>query len=217
MAGEEEMMGKEMKDQKLLVATHNQGKVREFADMLGDMAVAWLSLDDVAITEDVAETGDSFAANARLKARAYAAKTGLLTLADDSGLEVDALGGAPGIYTARYGGANLTHEERYRVLLRNLVGVPWAQRGARFRCVIVLAGPDGSILGESRGVCEGVVAYEPAGGNGFGYDPVFFLPEYGLTMAQVETAVKHQISHRGRALRGIAGQLRAILANANTP
>lgn len=199
-------------NKKLLVATHNQGKVKEFAAMLGAMAVAWLSLDDVAVTEDVAETGVSFDENARLKARAYAQKTGLLTLADDSGLEVDALNGAPGVYTARYGGAGLTHTKRYRLLLQNLAGVPWEKRTARFRCAIALAAPDGQILAESEGVCEGVIALEPAGSAGFGYDPVFFLPEYGQTMAQVEATVKQQISHRGRALRALASRLRQVLA-----
>lgn len=201
---------------KLLVATHNQGKVREFAEMLGDLTIDWLSLDDVAVTEDVAETGMTFAENARLKAHAYAKKTGLLTLADDSGLEVDWLDGAPGVYTARYGGAGLTHEARYRLLLHHLNGVPWERRSARFRCVIALAAPDGRFLGESEGVCEGIIAQEPAGNGGFGYDPVFYLPEYQMTMAQVESVVKHQISHRGRALRAIEKRLREILADPTT-
>ncbi len=199
---------------KLLVATHNQGKVREFAEMLGDMTIDWLSLSDVAVTEDVAETGSTFAENARLKAQAYAKKTSLLTLADDSGLEVDALDGAPGVYTARYGGPGLTHEARYRLLLHNLANVPQKERSARFRCVIALAAPDGRILAEAEGTCEGTIALEPAGQGGFGYDPVFYLPEYEMTMAQVGSAVKHQISHRGQALRAIEGRLRAILAEA---
>ncbi len=200
---------------KLLIATHNQGKVREFAEMLDDMAIEWLNLNDVAVVEDVEETGTTFLENARLKALVYAAKTGLLTLADDSGLEVDALDGAPGVYTARYGGAGLTHEERYRLLLQNLASVPWEKRSARFRCVISLAAPDGTILGESEGVCEGMIATEPAGDGGFGYDPVFYLPEYEMTMAQVGSAVKHQISHRGRALRNIEGRLRNVLISTN--
>lgn len=196
----------------LLVATHNRGKVAEFADMLADMQVAWRSLDDAGVTEDVAETGATFRDNALLKARAYAAMTGLLTLADDSGLEVDALGGAPGVLTARYGGPGLSHAQRYQLLLRSLADVPDAQRTARFRCVIVLVAADGSLLGESTGTCEGMIARAPAGEGGFGYDPVFFLPQRGLTMAQLAAAEKHQISHRGRALRGIEPRLRAVLA-----
>lgn len=196
----------------LLVATHNQGKVVEFKEMLADLNIGWQSLDDVQVTEDVEENGDTFVANAVLKARSYAAKTGLITLADDSGLQVDALGGDPGIFTARYGGEGLSHQQRYQLLLRNLDGVPWERRTARFRCVIALAAPDGTILGTAQGVCQGMIALEPAGSGGFGYDPVFYLPERSLTMAEVGSAVKHQISHRGRALQAIEPLLRKVLA-----
>ncbi|HFE65976.1 MAG TPA: XTP/dITP diphosphatase [Chloroflexi bacterium] len=196
---------------KLLVATHNQGKVQEFAEMLADLEIEWLSLDDVEVTFDVAETGQTFQENAVLKAQAYAGETGLLTLADDSGLEVDALGGKPGIYTARYGGAGLTHEERYQLLLRNMADVPLPERTARFRCVIALAEPDGTALGVSDGVCEGLIGETAVGDQGFGYDPVFYLQERGLTMAQLDSAEKHQISHRGRALRAIEPLLREVL------
>ncbi|MCB8983950.1 MAG: RdgB/HAM1 family non-canonical purine NTP pyrophosphatase [Ardenticatenaceae bacterium] len=196
--------------QKLLVATHNKGKVAEFADMLADLDIAWLSLDDAGVTEDVPETGETFQANAQLKALAYARQTGLLTLADDSGLEVDALDRQPGVYTARYGGPGLTHADRYQLLLRNLQGVPAAERTARFRCVIVLANPDG-VIGLAPGVCEGQIAFAPAGNGGFGYDPVFFLPDRGLTMAQLPAGVKHQISHRGRAMKAIEPLLRQVL------
>lgn len=200
-----------MRHQQLLVATHNKGKVAEFAEMLADLDVAWLSLDDVGITEDVEETGETFQANAELKALAYASQTGLLTLADDSGLEVDALDGQPGVYTARYGGPGLTHADRYHLLLRNLRDVAPAERTARFRCVIVLANAAG-VIGTAVGVCDGRIAQEPAGTGGFGYDPVFFLPEQGVTMAQVPSAVKHQISHRGQAMKAITPLLRQILA-----
>lgn len=196
---------------KLLVATHNQGKMAEFAEMLANLEVEWLSLDDAGVMTDVDETGRTFRDNAILKARAYAAETGLLTLADDSGLEVDALGGRPGVYTSRYGGEGLTHAQRYRLLLRELEDVPWEARSARFRCVIVLAAPDGTLLGESEGIVEGMIATEPAGEGGFGYDPVFYLPEKGKTIAQLESAVKHQISHRGRALRAIEPRLQQLL------
>ena len=132
---------------KLLVATHNQGKVAEFAEMLADLAIEWLSLDEVGVKNDVDETGSTFHENAVLKAQTYARMTGLLTLADDSGLQVDALNGEPGIYTARYGGEGLNHEGRYQLLLQNMQGVPWAQRTARFHAVIALAAPDGSCWG----------------------------------------------------------------------
>lgn len=198
---------------KLLVATRNAGKVAEFAEMLADLDIEWHSLADVGEEGDVEETGDTFYANAVLKARAYAQATGMLTLADDSGLEVDALDGAPGVYTARFGGAGLTHVARYRYLLERLRDVPWDRRTARFRCTIVLADANGRVLGHAEGVCEGMIALAPAGEGGFGYDPVFFLPDRGQTMAQVGSAVKHQISHRGRALRAIEPELRRLLAS----
>jgi len=200
---------------KLLVATHNQGKVAEFAQMLADLQIEWLSLDDVGVTADVAETGGSFRENAVLKAEWYAQATGLLTLADDSGLEVDALGGEPGVLTARYGGPGLTHEDRYQLLLEKMRDVPEPERTARFRCVIALAGGDGHLLETSAGACEGRIALAPAGDGGFGYDPVFYLPERGQTMAQVGSAVKQQISHRGQAMKGLAPRLRQVLAEAS--
>ena len=195
----------------LLVATHNQGKVAEFREMLADLLIGWKSLGDVQVSEDVEENGASFEANAILKAKSYAAKTGMITLADDSGLQVDALGGDPGIYTARYGGEDLSHQQRYQLLLRNLAAVPWEQRTARFRCVIALANANGDILGTAEGVCEGMIAMEPAGSGGFGYDPVFYLPERAMTMAEVGSAVKHQISHRGQALKAMEPLLREVL------
>ncbi len=197
---------------KLLVATHNQGKVAEFAEMLADLQVEWLSLADVGLGKEtaVAETEHTFAGNAILKARAYAQQTGLLTLADDSGLEVDALDGAPGIYTARYGGTELTHVERYQYLLQNVQDIPWEKRTARFRCVIALADPHGDIITTAAGTCEGIIALESAGEGGFGYDPIFYLPDRGQTMAQVGSTVKHQISHRGQALHALAPKLKTL-------
>lgn len=197
---------------RLLVASHNKGKVREYAQILGDLGIDWLTLDEVGVTEDVAETEDTFRGNAVLKATAYARQTGLLTLADDSGLEVDALGGRPGVLSARYGGPGTTAVDRYRLLLAELRAVPAERRTARFHCVTALAAPDGGLIGTADGVCEGVIALEPSGDGGFGYDPVFFLPPYGLTMAQLDATEKNRISHRGRAAAAIAPQLRRALA-----
>ncbi len=196
---------------KLLVATHNQGKVAEFAQMLADLQIEWLGLDDVGVTADVAETGGTFRANAVLKAAWYARATGLLTLADDSGLEVDALNGEPGVLTARYGGPGLSHEDQYQLLLEKMRDVPEPERTARFRCVIALAGGDGRLLETSAGVCEGRIALAAAGAGGFGYDPIFYLPEREQTMAQVGSAVKQQISHRGQAMKALAPRLRALV------
>jgi XTP/dITP diphosphohydrolase len=193
---------------KLLVATHNKGKVSELADMLGELDVRWLSLDDAGVGFQVEESGDSFEANAALKAIGYATAAGLLTLADDSGLEVDALGGRPGVQTARFGGPGLTPAERWGLLLDAMKDVPWRQRTARFRCAVALARPDG-LVATASGVCEGMIALEPAGLGGFGYDPVFYLPEWDRTMAELEPADKHRVSHRGRAIAALAPALRA--------
>lgn len=196
---------------RLLVATHNSGKVVEYRDMLSALDVNWLSLNDIQVTTDVAETGDSFLANALLKAQAYADMSGLITLADDSGLEVDALNGAPGVYTARYGGPDLTPVERYLYLLKQIREVPWDERSARFRCVIAVAAPGEGLLASAEGVCEGLIAERPAGDGGFGYDPIFYLPDRAKTMAQLPAGEKHKISHRGRALRAIQPALQQIL------
>lgn len=195
----------------LLVATHNKGKVVELADMMNDLAVNWLSLDQANVTHDVEETGTTFHENAVLKATTYAKLTGRLTLADDSGLQVDALNGDPGVYTARYGGPGLTPAGRYQLLLQNIRDVPWEQRTARFRCIVALASPNG-LIATTEGVCEGMIALEPVGEGGFGYDPVFFVVDKGQTMAQLPAYVKHQISHRGRAVAAMVPTLRERLA-----
>ena len=194
----------------LLVATHNRGKVKEIARMLAGFAIEFKTLSDLEIEHDVAETAPDFLGNARLKAEQYARMSGHLTLADDSGLEVEALGGKPGVHTKRYGGDGLDDEGRYLFLLENLTGV--TNRAARFRCVMVLANGAGEILGSAEGVCEGQIAQEPAGANGFGYDPVFFVTEKGRTMAQLSSDEKNVLSHRGRALKAIEPLLRQHLA-----
>ncbi len=196
---------------KLLVATRNAGKMVEYSEMLAALDVEWVSLDDVGVTIEVEETGDSFQANAVLKAKAYARASGLLTLAEDSGLVVDALDGAPGIYTARYGGHGLSHVQRYEYLLSNMKDVPEIRRTARFCCVIALVGPNSELYGTSRGICEGAIAFEPKGEGGFGYDPVFYLPDFDMTMAQLAADEKHAISHRGRALTAIDPLIRKVL------
>mgnify|MGYP005838338991 CR=1 FL=1 len=184
---------------RLLVATRNRGKLREYQALLADLPVEWATLQDVGLDLEVAETGATFAENARLKATAYAQASGLLTLADDSGLEVDALEGAPGVHSARYAGAGATDADRCRKLLAALGDTPPERRTARFRCVVAIAAPDG-VVHTAEGVCEGRIAFAPRGENGFGYDPIFILAGRNLTMAQLSTAEKNVISHRGRAL-----------------
>ena len=190
----------------LLVATGNPGKLREYQELLREAPFRLVSLRDVGITEEVEESGETFAENAWLKASGYASMSGMLTLADDSGLEVDALGGDPGVLSARYGGdACRSDADRVSLLLGNLDGVPWEKRTARFRCVLnVATPPDGSsgradLLVSVVGSVAGMVQYEPAGNDGFGYDPVVYLPSFQRTVAQLSLEEKNRISHRGNA------------------
>lgn len=191
---------------RLLIATHNRGKLTEYQAMLADLPVELVTLDDVGIFNDVPETGATLAENARLKALAYARTSGLLTLADDSGLEVDALGGEPGVRSKRYAGENTSDAERNAFLLAKLRNVPAGKRTARFRCAIAIATPQGE-LWETEGTCEGEIAFDARGTNGFGYDPIFHVAERGVRMAELSTEEKNRVSHRARA----AEQARRIL------
>ena len=194
----------------LLVATRNAGKMREYRELLADYAGHLISLDDAGVSDEVEETGDTFLANAHLKAATYAGLSGHLTVSDDSGLEVHALGGAPGVYSARYGGdACHSDADRVDLLLRNLDGIPWERRVARFRCFTAIAGPDG-IIATVVGSIAGVIQYEPTGEHGFGYDPVFHLPSYAKSMAELPLSDKNRISHRADAARKARGILDAL-------
>jgi XTP/dITP diphosphohydrolase len=201
---------------KILVATRNPGKLREYAALLtgsspDDEPVEWVSLSDLAIKTEVNETGATLEENARLKAVTYAQESGLLTLADDSGLEVDALGGAPGVHSARFGRPGLNDAGRYQLLLEKLDGVPDAERSARFRCVVAICTPQGGTY-TAQGVCEGRITHSPRGEHGFGYDPVFWVEGRGATMAELPPEVKNQISHRAQALKAIKPLLAKLLA-----
>ena len=182
----------------LLLATSNLHKLEEFRAIFSDLPLRLLSLSDLQLAIDVEETGTTYAENAELKAHAYAQVSNILTLADDSGLEIDALGGAPGVQSARYLGSETSYEERFYVILEQLKGLPLDKRSARFRCFIALVEPSGYIR-IVEGVVEGVIADSPRGTNGFGYDPIFFLPELGKTFAELEPEYKNRISHRARA------------------
>ena len=194
---------------KLLLATNNKGKVREYRHLLHDLPYELVTLAEQNITTVVAETGQSLEDNAQLKATALAKESRLITLADDSGLEVDALGGEPGLLSARYAGEDASDKERVRYLLGRLEGVPWEKRKARFRCVIALAKPDGQVelcQGERRGY----ITFAPKGEQGFGYDPVFYLPELDKTMAELSLEIKNQVSHRGQAARQVQQKLERL-------
>ncbi len=201
-----------MSTRTLLVATRNPGKTREYRELLADYPGHIISLDDAGVPDEVEETGDTFHANAILKASTYAQLSGHLTISDDSGLEVHALGGAPGVYSARYGGdACQTDEDRVALLLRNLAEIPRERRIARFRCFTAVADPsdgDEPRVSTVVGSIAGVIQYEPVGEHGFGYDPVFYLPSFRATMAQLPVQAKNAISHRADAAR----RARLILA-----
>jgi XTP/dITP diphosphohydrolase len=188
----------------LVMATRNLGKIRELAALLPESGVRLLSLADFPLLPEIPEEGATFAENAAAKAMAVARLTGYPALADDSGLMVDALGGAPGVFSARYAQDRTnprppTDADNWGKLLEELQNVPWGERGARFVCELALAWPDGRLL-RARGECAGVIAFEPQGETGFGYDPVFWVPEYGATMAQLGPEIKNKISHRAQAL-----------------
>jgi len=195
---------------RVVIATANPGKFREIATILSDLPVEWVGPSDLPPTPDPVESGSTFAENARLKALHYARATGLWALADDSGLEVDALGGEPGIYSARYAGEPRDDAANNAKLVRRLAGVPVSERTARFRCAVALAGPDG-VLAEAEGAVEGLIIDEPRGRNGFGYDPHFLVPSIGKTAAEIDPEHKNRISHRARALQAIRPAIRRCL------
>lgn len=183
---------------KLLLATTNQGKAREYRHLLKGLPFELVTLVEEGINMAVDEKNTSLEENARLKASSYASLSHLITLADDSGLEVDALGGEPGIRSARFAGDEASDKDKVEHLLARLEEVPWEKRTARFRCVIAIATSEGR-MELCHGECHGFIALEPKGENGFGYDPVFYLPEFDKTMAELPLEIKNQISHRGRA------------------
>lgn len=195
---------------KVVLATKNPGKAKEIRSLMGDLPIEIVDLEAFPGLNLPSEDGETFADNALRKAEAVAEATGLWALADDSGLEVDCLNGRPGVFSARYAGEGCSDQENNRKLLEELRGVPIEKRRARYRCVVALVGPHG----ERRlfqGECEGLIADLPRGEGGFGYDPLFLLPEKGKTMAELDPEEKNRISHRGKALRKCKEWLRKRL------
>ena len=192
---------------KIIFATSNKGKMKEIREILKDTGAEILSMAEAGIEIDIVEDGTTFEENALIKARAIRNLTDCLVLADDSGLEVDALDGEPGIYSARYMGENTSYDLKNANIIKRLDGLEGTARSARFVCVIAAAFPDG---GEAtrRGTIEGCIAQEPAGTKGVGYDPIFYVPEYGCTTAQLSAEQKNKISHRGKALEAIKEVIR---------
>ena len=186
---------------KFVLATNNPGKLKEMREILPGFGIEFVTRKDIGIDVEIAETGTTFHENALIKAKAICALSGLPSIADDSGLMVDALGGAPGVYTSSFGGEDLSDAERYNYLLQQLKKVE--QRGAKFVCTITCAFPDGKVI-SARGECRGKIALEPAGSGGFGYDPVFIADGYNKTMAELTSYEKNTVSHRGAALKKFA-------------
>ena len=185
---------------KLLLGTNNQGKVREYMMLLRSLPFELVTPTEQGITTIVSEVGESLEENARLKATVLAEQSQLLTLSDDSGLEVDALGGEPGRLSARYAGEGASDSDRINYLLSRLESVPWPERSACFRCIIAVATPSG-VVELCSGECQGFITFEPRGEEGFGYDPIFYLPRLDKTMAELPPEIKNQVSHRGQAAR----------------
>jgi XTP/dITP diphosphohydrolase len=189
-----------MGEHRLLLATTNQHKIVEFRAILSGIPCIVVSPHDLGLDVRIQETGSTFAENAVLKAIAYAEASGLPALADDSGLEIDALNGEPGIYSSRWAGEDVPYPERFRMLFERLSDVPEASRTARYRCVIAIAGPAPfGLYDVVEGTLEGRIAHAPAGNGGFGYDPIFLVPDLNSTVAQMTAEEKHRISHRGKA------------------
>lgn len=193
---------------KFVLASHNKNKLRELQEILGGLGVEVVLQSELGLDLEPEETGTTFTENALLKARAVMEASGLPAIADDSGLCVDALQGAPGVYSARYGGEGLTDQERYLLVLRGAAGQ--FPRTCRFQCAVCCCFPDGKVL-TAEGKCEGTVAFTPMGEGGFGYDPIFFVPKLKKTFAQLTPEEKNAISHRGQALRAFAQELEAYL------
>ena len=199
-----------MSSHRLLIATHNRGKLHELRALLNELPFELCDLNSFPEISSVAETGTTFAENASLKATAYAVQAHEITLADDSGLEVDALSGAPGVLSARYAGPAASDSERTEKLLREISDIEASKRTARFVSVIAIADASGAILNVSNGVCGGTIAAKPRGTNGFGYDPIFVPEGFDKTFAELSADVKNEISHRARALQAAASFLRLL-------
>lgn len=197
-------------EQKIVFATGNEGKMREVRLILKDLGLPVLSMKEAGVSLDIEENGTTFAENAMIKAKAVWQQTGGIVLADDSGLVVDYLGGEPGVYSARYLGEDTSYEIKNQAIIDRLADAKEEERTARFVSAIAAVLPDGSEL-VTEGKVEGLIAHEPAGNGGFGYDPIFYLPEYGVTSAEIPIEKKNEISHRGKALEAMKIKLRARL------
>ena len=201
-------------EHRIIVATGNEGKMREVRLILADLGMEIISMKEAGASCEIEETGSSFAENAEIKPKAVWEQTGHIVLADDSGLVVDYLGGEPGIYSARYMGEDTSYEIKNQAIIDRVAEAKEEERTARFVSAIAAVLPDGTIL-HTEGTVEGKIAHQPAGTEGFGYDPIFYLPEYGMTSAQIPIEKKNEISHRGKALEAMKQKLKGLYREEN--
>ena len=197
---------------KIAIATHNNHKSIELLKLMSSLPITWLTLRDLEIDTIVEETGTTIQENATLKAREYARLTRMYTLADDSGLAVEALNGRPGVYSARYGGNDISSKQQRDILLKELYSISWTNRKAYFRCTLALANPYNTDITVTNGVCQGLITTSDRGTKGFGYDPIFYVPHQSCTMSEMDADTKNRIGHRGKATHKMKGQISKLIS-----
>ena len=197
---------------KIAIATHNNHKSIELLKLMSSLPITWMTLRDLEIDTIVEETGTTIQENATLKAREYARLTRMYTLADDSGLAVEALNGRPGVYSARYGGNDISSKQQRELLLKELYSISWTNRKAYFRCTLALANPYNTDITVTNGVCQGLITTSDRGTKGFGYDPIFYVPHQSCTMSEMDADTKNRIGHRGKATHKMKGQISKLIS-----
>ena len=197
---------------KIVIATHNNHKSIELLKLMSSLPITWMTLRDLEIDTIVEEIGTTIQENATLKAREYARLTRMYTLADDSGLAVEALNGRPGVYSSRYGGNDISSKQQRELLLKELYSISWTNRKAYFRCTLALANPYGTDITVANGVCQGLITMSDRGTKGFGYDPIFYIPHQSCTMAEMDANTKNRVGHRGKATHIMKGQISKLIS-----
>ena len=197
---------------KIVIATHNNHKSIELLKLMSSLPITWMTLRELEIDTIVEETGTTIQENATLKAREYARLTRMYTLADDSGLAVEALNGRPGVYSSRYGGNDISSKQQRELLLKELYSISWTNRKAYFRCTLALANPYNTDITVANGVCQGLITMSDRGTKGFGYDPIFYVPHQSCTMAEMDADTKNRIGHRGQATHKMKGQISKLIS-----
>ena len=197
---------------KIVIATHNNHKSIELLKLMSNLPITWMTLRDLEIDTIVEETGTTIQDNAILKAREYARLTRMYTLADDSGLAVEAINGRPGVYSSRYGGNDISSKQQRELLLKELYSISWTNRKAHFRCTLALSNPYGTDITVANGVCQGLITMSDRGTKGFGYDPIFYVPHQSCTMAEMDADTKNRVGHRGKATHKMKGKISKLIS-----